>query len=130
MKTWVFFCPAIGVPLWSRFCDPKFTHCFMIKEQETYGVNLYIRLEGLTRSIVYDVSLLPIEDTIEYLRGKLDHLKILQGEYDGGQPDSFNQLCHLNCVSIVKKALGIDKPLILTPKQLYRHLKAKGYKEV
>lgn len=130
MRTWVFFCPAMGVPWWSRLCDRQFTHCFIITEQESYGVKLYIRLEGLTRILLNDVSFVPIESTIAYLRGKFDSIRILMGEFDGEQPDGFNQLVHLNCVSIVKKRLGINKPLVITPKQLYRHLKAAGYKEV
>ena len=31
-------------------------------------------------------------------------------------------LCLFNCVEVVKAVLGIKKPFILTPHQLYRHL--------
>lgn len=40
--------------------------------------------------------------------------------------EAFGPLMINNCVGMVKKFLGIRKPLIITPYQLYKHLKGRA----
>jgi len=135
MRVWVFFCHAFGNPWWSRFLDKDFSHCFMIKEQLLYDLPLYIRLEGLTHRIINDVQLLPIENTIENtinlaITNSNWKVKILEGTIDNDYTKPYNQFEFLTCVTLLKKTLGINKPFIVSPKQLFKHLQTTGYKEI
>jgi len=102
----------------------------MIKEQYLYNVPLYIILESITKIVINDISELPIDKLINMIKSQHSSIMILEGKFNGEQPKNFFQLIHLNCVSIIKKSLGINKPFIITPKQLCKYLIGIGYKEI
>lgn len=130
MRVFVFFNNCHGAPLWSRFCKEGFKHCFLIKEQVVHGIPILIRLETITKLILNDVELLDIDTVIRLYKAATPEATVLAGETTGEQPDRFNQLIHLNCVSTVRKALGIDDWKVVSPHQLYKKLLTLGFKEI
>jgi hypothetical protein len=96
---------------WQRFLDYRFTHVFMLSDvvDQKFGTGLlqteflYAYLKELKKAGVLIVKVKP--GSRKKFLGKL---------WPGVLP--------YNCVSLVKHYVGIKKPFVLTPKQLYKHL--------
>lgn len=131
-RVWIFFCSAHGNPWWSRLLAKDFSHCFMIKEQVLYDVPLYIRLEGLTHCVINDVQMVLMDDIIKLTRenSRVGIVRILKGTIDNNYTKPYNQFEFMTCVTLLKKTLGVNKPLVITPKQLFTYLQTINYKEI
>ena len=96
---------------WCRFLSP-INHCFLMLIDN----GRYIIMNKTTKGIeVYTV-----DDVSDILKDKYV-MKVQESKTGGG-------LSMLNtCVGLTKRYLGINKPFILTPNQLYKYLEAKNY---
>ena len=117
--TYVVFCSATGTL--ARYLPKGFQHCFVVRNDydkvwtEINGGRDFL---GVTQELVEDYP------TIEDYCALLDDVTIVKTERQEGKGQSFGMV---NCVSIVKYYLAINKPFILTPKHLHRFLTCRPY---
>ena len=103
---------------WHRWADPEFGHCsILIKEQ---GVDIYCELQVWHSAITF--SLFTSDFVDEYIM-KSGYSRIIKCDLDVDLAPYRPRLM-VTCVSVVKHALGIHAPMVLTPRQLYRRLLA------
>ena len=125
---YVFFTSAVQLPWYLKGIEKSMSHCFTIEHQELGGYDCFMALEHLTNYIDTGVYLVPIEDVIDRLRMTKPY-KIIKINIEVNPFKSMN-IMPLDCASLVKKSLGINRPLVFTPKQLYKHLLSIGGKEI
>ena len=97
-----------------------------MEEREVYGMKYLLRTEALLNVLETDVSFVTIDQVDPLLRIMHTDIKCIKIKCDPDPTKKFSIFHHLNCVSVVKKVLGINRPLTVTPKQLYRYLETKG----
>lgn len=99
-----------------KWCKPGFRHCYIAR-------NEYGKVWTVIQDTMYhlDVRTFLVSDypTIRCLAGKDAH--IIPVEYNIKERHR-GHICLFNCVEVVKAVLGIKKPFIYTPYQLYRFL--------
>ena len=108
---------------WQKFIKG---HCWVMEERELYGMKFLLRTESLLNLLETDVSFVTIKQVDPLLRIMHQDIKCIKIKCNPSPLKSFSPFHHLNCVSTVKKVLGINKPLVVTPNQLYKYLKTKG----
>ena len=93
---------------WTRFMHPEYQHCYLIKADNGRWIVYGKCMNGLELETIDDFSI-PSNGMI-VVKAKAD--------------DSTRGLLMFNtCVGHIKQALGIRNPFILTPYQLYKHLR-------
>lgn len=99
-----------------RWLKEGFRHCYVARND--YGKVWTVIQDGWTHT---DVSTHLVEDypTPELLAG--EGATVVPVDYNIGKGFR-GHFCFYNCVELVKAVLGIQKPFILTPHQLYRYL--------
>lgn len=105
-------------PRWCvSWCKPGFRHCYIARLE--YG-----KIWTVIQDTMYhlDVRMHLVEDypTIADLAGK--GATYIPVEYNIKKRHR-GHICLFNCVEVAKAVLGIRRPFIFTPYQLYRHLK-------
>lgn len=108
---------------WQRFIKG---HCWVMEEREVYGMKYLIRTESLVNIIETDVSFVTIDQVDPLIRELHNNVRCIKIKCNPDPLKHFSLFHHLNCVSTVKKVLGINKPLIVTPNQFYKYLLTKG----
>lgn len=99
---------------WVKWLKPGFRHCYIARNE--YGKVWTVIQDTHTH---LDVRTFLVEDypTIRHLAG--DNASIIAIDYY--IEDRYRgHLCLFNCVEVCKAFLGIRKPFLLTPNQLYR----------
>lgn len=97
---------------WSRFLKPGIRHCYVVKPDRD-------RLLVLCRSTMeYEAYTTKLEDIDK--NGIIISCK--------AKPARRWLLCVNTCVGYTKQILGINKPFIWTPYQLYKYLKVTNEK--
>lgn len=125
-KVYIFFRESDHRPWYFRFLDRKFTHCFTYEHQLLGGYDSFIKMENLYNTIDSQIYFGSGDQLLELF----EDCKCLLITVD---VDPLKPMCRIQpitCVTLIKKQLGIDKPFIITPKQLYNHLITKGGTEV
>jgi len=108
------FGPADTLTWWARLLHPEFQHCWVAKDNGVFFEKLECLVNVIhTEILLYDTPLLEGQRYIGI------HL-------DPDPTKHFGIFHHLNCVSLVKKFLGICDYKIQTPKQLYNYLLTIG----
>ena len=92
-----------------HFIDKEIGHCYII---EPYNGNWLV----INKNHV-ELEIFMLDDISDIIRGK----RALEVTRSGRKP----RLMIDTCVGFVKQYLGISNPLIITPKQLYKHLRHK-----
>jgi hypothetical protein len=97
---------------WTRFLKTGFSHVF-------------IKIPLIDGSIIIDPNFNNLQITYlengQKISKNLQKPAILVKYYTNVNLNGY-QFRPLNCVEIVKKIIGVNKPLIFTPYQLYRYL--------
>lgn len=99
---------------WVKWLKPGFRHCYIARNE--YGKVWTVIQDTHTH---LDVRTFLVEDypTIRHLAG--ENANIIAVDYYIG--DRYRgHLCLFNCVEVAKAVLGIRKPFLLTPNQLFR----------
>ena len=118
-RFYVCFCKGI-MPWYLNLLDPDISHVFTIEHQLLGGYDHLIRIENLTNT----VEVITYFASLEEVKKLLPHdIKILTIDTEVDPLVPHNPLGMLNCVSLTKKLLGINRPCIFTPRQLYNYLK-------
>lgn len=126
MKTfYVYFTDGEIVEWWQHIIPG---HCWIMEERELYGMKYLIRTESLLHVFETDVSFVTIDQIDPLLRKLHNNVKCIKIKCKPDPLKKFSIFHHFNCVATVKKVLGINKPFMVTPKQLYRYLLTKGEK--
>jgi len=124
MRTfYVCFKKDVNPAVWWQRIIPG--HCWVMEEREVYGMKYLIRTESLINLLETDVSFVTMEQVLPYLMEIHTDFKYIKIECEPNPLKSFSIFHHLNCVSTVKKVLGINKPFTITPNQLFEYLKEK-----
>ncbi|WP_185961496.1 hypothetical protein [Telmatospirillum sp. J64-1] len=102
--------------VWLRWLRPGFRHCFLLLEDES-GWLAYEPLVHRTEILRLDIP--PAFDLRRWYEER-GHVVVETRLFpaDSRRP----RLGIYSCVEAVKRVLGIQAPLVLTPWQLYRHL--------
>jgi len=123
------FTEAVQLPWYFSKLDTQLSHCFTVEHQVIGEYDCFMALEHLTNFIDTRTYLIPIDDIIERYRMDKDY-RIIKISLDVDPLKRMNPFMHLNCASLVKKSLGINRPTVFTPKQLYKHLLSIGGEEI
>ncbi len=123
---YVFFCEATHRSWWTRFMHKDFTHCFSYEHQLLGGYDCFLRVENLYNCLDTQIFFGLKPDLLNLF----PHYKIVEIKLEVNPLNKTYEFLPINCVSMVKKQLGLNKPFIITPKQLYDHLITIGGKEI
>ena len=110
---------------WQRFLDYRFTHVFMLSDvvDQQYGTGL-LQTEFLYSHI--NTRHLPVASIEVYLQELRKAGVLIVKVKPGSRKKVIGKLwpgvLPYNCVSLVKHYLGVKKPTVITPKQLYKYL--------
>lgn len=97
---------------WTRFLHPKINHCYLMTIDRG---RVIVYEKGITEVKVY---------TIDEIDDKLGNDRLLRWN----TVESEQGLFMLNtCVGHVKQLLGINRPFIWTPYQLYKYIGSKSW---
>jgi hypothetical protein len=116
-RAWVVFTDEDRI-FWLRWLRAGFRHCFIILNDGDH----WLAMEPLAHAT--EVTVLPSPPDFnlpEWLQGQGHQVveAALQRDSQRTAP-----LAPMNCVEAVKRVLGLRRPLIVTPYQLYMHLSA------
>jgi hypothetical protein len=107
---------------WLRGLRAGFRHCFVVVREET----AWLVCEPLKDR--FELTLLPVPARFDLQRfyAMRGHT-VLLGPTRPDLPRRGLAPVPLTCVTIAKRLLGVRAPWVMTPWQLYRHLKGTGY---
>jgi hypothetical protein len=102
-----------------------FTHCFVYEHHTLGGYDCFIKIENLHNHVESCVIFgganhIPRAESYRVVRVALEIDPIKK----------YHDYMPINCVSLVKKQLGISQPWIILPKQLFNHLITLGGEEI
>ena len=110
------------MPWYLKKLKKDMSHCFLLEHQLLGGYDHIIQIENLTNIVEVTTYLAPLQDVLSLI-DTTRHYKLISVDMDVDPLKHHNPLGLLYCVSLVKKLLGINKPWIFTPYQLYKYLK-------
>lgn len=102
--------------LWNRVCDQEIGHCSVFLKAN--GVDIYAELQVWHSAFTTELFTC---DFVDELITQSPYSKIIQFDLPVDLRP-YRPRLGVTCVSVAKHALGIDAPMVLTPKQLFRHL--------
>ena len=123
---YVFFGEAIHKKWWTRLLNKNFTHCFSYEHHLLGGYDCFLKIENLYHCF----------DTKIFFGKKQNLLKLFPQHkivtitVEVNPVNKTYEFLPLNCVNLIKKQLGLNKPFIIKPEQLYNHLLTIGGKEL
>lgn len=118
-KAWVVFTNQTDLP-WLRVLRPGFRHCFVILHDGRRWLSVdplagRMEIQSLDVAGEFDLPRWLEEQGHIAIRAKIhEHRKLMP-------------LMPLTCVEVVKRVLGIKARSVITPWQLYRHIRAQRY---
>ena len=106
--------------VWKIFLSNRINHCYAVTAV-TKGSSIVINQteKGLYVDAYRRSSIDIVECCIK--KGR----KVLRAEVEFRSPNISNKLFSRSCVGICKELLGINKPFMFTPMQLYDYLKRR-----
>jgi hypothetical protein len=107
---------------WLRLLRRGFRHCFVALRAE----RLWLACEPLKDRIELEILDLPREFDLARFYGEQGH-RVLLGHRPPPSPRRRFALAPVTCVTVIKRLLAIDAPLVWTPSQLYAHLCCPKY---
>lgn len=105
-----------------RFISPRFQHCYAV--QRSKGGQFWIKMD--CNKAVLQIDLVLVDDYPEIAcfceEGDIivPVTAVIKDRFRGS-------LCWFTCVEVVKAALGIKAPLVITPFQLYKRLQDERF---
>jgi hypothetical protein len=107
---------------WLGCLRPGFRHCFVALRVGS----AWLTCDSLKDRI--ELSVLPIPEDFDLagFYARCGHI-VLTGQTAPAVPRQPLSIAPLTCVTIVKRLLGVRAARVLTPWQLYRHLRAGGF---
>lgn len=111
---YVVFCDSKSK--WLQWLKPGFQHCYIMRNEFN---KVWTVIQDSEKRL--DVSTYLFEDyptPLDFAKPGATVLKASRVEVGGLR----GHLCYFSCVEVVKAVLGIRKPFIVTPYQLYRCL--------
>ncbi|WP_417821335.1 hypothetical protein [Terasakiella sp.] len=115
-KALVVFSDNTGV-WWLKFLKPGFRHCFVILETDRGCIWVDPLSNNFTLKILEGYELAGL---IRWYRDMGMHVVTVEPQAQKSQPFA---LAPMSCVEVVKRLLGIRDRFVLTPWQLFSHLK-------
>ena len=122
---YVFFEEASIRLFFMKYLANGFSHCFTYEHQLLDKYDVFVKIESLFYCFDTDIFFGSVDELLLDLPKK--RIKITLNVDPEKRTLDFMPT---TCVSVVKKQLGINKPFIITPKQLYSHLIKIGGKEI
>ena len=110
---------------WLRMLRAGFRHCFVVMRDGP----VWFACDPLKNRI--EISVLPVPDRFDLpgFYAARGHAVLLGAPRRDLLRRGFG-IAPLTCVTVAKRLLGVRAPWVLTPWQLYRHLKADGFHRV
>ena len=123
-----FFFSEVEKHLFSRFCKPGFTHCFLIEKLECIYMMYDPTREGLKIVLPPCESAHPLVQRMMQLDDKLKCVRVIT-RGDGSSLTYKPKL--ISCVSTLQYVSGIGYPIwCLTPHQFYKRLVAGQHSNI
>jgi hypothetical protein len=127
--TWFILFQAHEAPVtrwWHRLMAPGYRHVMVARAQ---GPDHAITVEHTGKLLIVNHHDLPVEELVlRYLRGKHIHLALVLTRTPPAPGAEMRPA--MTCVEVVKAALGMNAPWIVTPRQLARRLYLCGARAV
>lgn len=123
---YVFFKEADHKFWYLRLLDRKLTHCFTYEHQLLGGYDCFLKVENLYNCFDTQILFGTKKDLLSHHIG----VRCIQITLDVDPLKTTHDFMPINCVSLTKKQIGINKPFIITPKQLLNHLLSIGGQEI
>lgn len=101
--------------------DSTISHCFVIEEQPIGDTIVHVKTEHLFSHVDISLLFMTIEDIMKLLKDEINY-SIIKVETSIKTANSLFLFPAIDCVALTKRLLGINKPLLFTPKQLYIYL--------
>jgi hypothetical protein len=125
-RLWFVAFPLTGAPQertawWQRPLRPGFRHCFALRAE---GGDRTLVADHLGARLVIELLRVPLVDALANLRRQLGALILAANE--PATPLRPRVRGPMSCVEMCKALLGIRACWIVTPRQLWRHLRARG----
>lgn len=122
--TWfVVFFPAAGLErraCWLRWLHPAYAHVLACRPAENEATCI---VDHRGRALRIDTLPMPVGAFLRHLMAQQAAPWILAVETPAAPPSQAMMRGPLSCVEAVKALLGLRAPLVLTPRQLARHLR-------
>lgn len=118
------FVAETSVP-WLRLLTPGFRHCFVVVRMH----GAWVSIDALTTGLEIDILPAGPEFDLAGFYAGQGH-RVLVGHRSVQPMTARYGLRPLTCVEIVKRALTLRAPLVVTPRQLWDHLLARGARAV
>lgn len=103
-----------------------FSHCYAYEQQLLGGFDCFIRIENLLNIIETQIFFGSKKDLLM----QFPTLTVVEIKLEVNPNKRIFDFFPINCVSLIKKQLGLNKPFVITPKQLFNHLIRIGGKEL
>lgn len=116
-KAWVVFSGQTEIP-WLKFLKPGFRHCYVLLNDGERWTSIDPLSNVTEISVHHHVQ--SDFDLPGWLRSRGNHVVAAPIHRDITKPAPF---MIFTCVEAVKRILGIHRRRVMTPWQLYRHLK-------
>lgn len=121
-KAWVVFTNQTDLP-WLKILRKGFRHCFVI----LHDGEKWLSVDPLAHRLEIQVQSVPADFDLPRWLEERGHIAIRAKLHE---PQKILPLMPLTCVEVVKRVLGVRSRLVITPWQLYRHLRAERYSGV
>lgn len=111
---YVVFCDS---PLkWLKWLKKDYRHCFLVRNE--FG-KVWTLIQHSTKGLEFSTYLQSdYPSPLDFAGEGASMIKVSRSISEG----KLGYFCHMNCVEIVKAAIGVRKTFIFTPYQLYRWL--------
>lgn len=110
---------------WARLLHPGYGHVMACRAQDQDRTLL---VDHRGSRLVVDLVPLPVGLFLRSLQGSGTWTLATEGPGDAATRAQLR--APMTCTETVKAALGISAPLVLTPRQLARHLRSRGARPV
>ena len=122
-RFYVFFCEA-DLPWYLKSLKKNFKHCFVLEHQTIGGYDLFLKIEQLTNIVEVTPFMRTLQEILDVVPTTTKY-ELIKINIDVDRNKPYTPFSLMSCVSLTKKLLGISKPLIITPHQLYKYLLTK-----
>ena len=112
---------------WNHFLHPQALHVFALKWTGRYWVMVHPRISYLEVQVLYDYER---EDEVMQIVENMDVIGMCRVDFDHLDTDRIRLpwvFGPWTCVEQIKALVGVRAPWVLTPRQLWKHLRGLNY---
>lgn len=108
---------------WNYFLHPRALHVFALKWTGNHWVMIHPRISYLEVQVLYEYEL---EEDIAHIAENMEIVGMCRVDFDHLDTDRIRLpwiFGPWTCVEQIKALVGVRAPLVVTPRQLWKHLR-------